>query len=267
MSASRPCLPRRLLRQLQEGGGWLTLRSDKGEDIIAVARPTDDTLTQWKVAMRGPELSDMLRNELFTLEVVLPDEFPMVPPKVRIVNEHLIHPNIAYKTGVVAADFLADRWSPWIQFETVLRCVQVLLDDPSFSDSANGWFGSGPCHNDDSGVLKLRATPTLRGERWRKTMWEHHQKQSLETWPFIIWLFSKGHPSLMQLNNAGLFQSYFEPYLLSHAHPTAYDLGAAAGLSSPELQRFRMRFARPSDDDAPAGPSGSGTASDPIVTG
>ena len=109
MSASRPCRPRRLLRQLQEGGGWLTLRSDKGEDIIAVARPTDDTLTQWKVAMRGPELSDMLRNEMFTLEVVLPDYFPMNPPKVRIVNEHLIHPNIAYKTGVVNSVSLGAR--------------------------------------------------------------------------------------------------------------------------------------------------------------
>ena len=64
MSASRPCVPRRLLRSLREGGGVLTLRSDKGEDIIAIARPTDDTLTQWKVAMRGPELSDMLRNDI-----------------------------------------------------------------------------------------------------------------------------------------------------------------------------------------------------------
>lgn len=124
---------RRIMKETQR------LLSDPVPGISAV--PDDSNARYFHVLVAGPEGSPF-EGGIFKLELFLPEEYPMSPPKVRFITK-IYHPNID-KLGRICLDILKDNWSPALQIRTVLLSVQALLsapnpDDPLANDVAEQW--------------------------------------------------------------------------------------------------------------------------------
>ncbi|KAH7338190.1 ubiquitin-conjugating enzyme/RWD-like protein [Rhizoctonia solani] len=83
------------------------------------ASPHEDNLRYFDVTIAGPGGSPF-EGGVFKLELFLPEEYPMNPPKVRFLTK-IYHPNI-------------DKWSPALQIRTVLLSIQALLSAPNPDD-------------------------------------------------------------------------------------------------------------------------------------
>jgi ubiquitin-conjugating enzyme E2 N len=126
-------LPNRIVKETQR------LMAEPVSGIKAV--PTESNARYFNVVVDGPADSPF-QGGVFNLELFLPEEYPMAPPKVRFVTK-IYHPNID-KLGRICLDILKDKWSPALQIRTVLLSIQALLsapnpDDPLANDVADLW--------------------------------------------------------------------------------------------------------------------------------
>ena len=133
MIEERRSLPRRLVKETQR------LQSDP--DIGVSAVPYQKNLRYFNVTIAGPNLSPY-QEGIFKLELFVPEEYPMGPPKVRFLTK-VYHPNID-KIGRIGLDILAYAWSPALHIRTVLLMIQALLcapnpDDPLATDVGEHW--------------------------------------------------------------------------------------------------------------------------------
>ncbi|KAF7377860.1 Ubiquitin-conjugating enzyme [Mycena sanguinolenta] len=116
-------LPKRIIKETER------LVADPAPGITAA--PHDDNLRYFDVTIQGPDGSPFQQG-IFKLELFLPEEYPMAPPKVRFLTK-IYHPNID-KLGRICLDILKDKWSPALQIRTVLLSIQALLSAPNPDD-------------------------------------------------------------------------------------------------------------------------------------
>ncbi|PNW88372.1 hypothetical protein CHLRE_01g026600v5 [Chlamydomonas reinhardtii] len=126
-------LPRRIIKETQK------LLSEPAPGISA--SPSEENLRYFNVMILGPQQSPY-EGGVFKLELFLPEDYPMAPPKVRFLTK-IYHPNID-KLGRICLDILKDKWSPALQIRTVLLSIQALLsapnpDDPLAEHVAKHW--------------------------------------------------------------------------------------------------------------------------------
>ncbi|KAF5832753.1 ubiquitin-conjugating enzyme/RWD-like protein [Dunaliella salina] len=143
-------LPRRIIKETQR------LLSEPAPGISA--SPSEDNLRYFNVMILGPSQSPY-EGGVFKLELFLPEDYPMAPPKVRFLTK-IYHPNVD-KLGRICLDILKDKWSPALQIRTVLLSIQALLsapnpDDPLADNVAQHW------KSDEPGAIRTARDWTLR---------------------------------------------------------------------------------------------------------
>lgn len=79
--------------------------------------------------------SNAFTGGVFNLELFLPDDYPMTPPKIRFLTR-IYHPNID-RLGRICLDVLKNNWSPALQIRTILLSIQALLGAPNPEDPLN----------------------------------------------------------------------------------------------------------------------------------
>ncbi|CAO1620369.1 unnamed protein product [Jaminaea pallidilutea] len=136
-------LPKRIIKETER------LIADPAPGINAT--PHEDNLRYFDVNIAGPGGSPFEGGQ-FKLELFLPEEYPMAPPKVRFLTK-IYHPNID-KLGRICLDILKDKWSPALQIRTVLLSIQALLsapnpDDPLDNGVAEHW------KRDEKGAIQV----------------------------------------------------------------------------------------------------------------
>ena len=114
---------KRILSEVKE------LRSEKNQYYYA--KPIEDNLYEWIASIRGPKQTPY-ENGVFTIHIVLPEEYPFKPPKLQFITK-IFHPNISYN-GDICLDLLKKEWSPILNISSLLLSIISLLNDPNPED-------------------------------------------------------------------------------------------------------------------------------------
>ncbi len=108
------------------------LKKDPISGISAEA--FSDNPRYFNVIISGPKDSPYEGGK-FHLQLYLPEEYPMVPPKCIFMTK-IYHPNIDF-LGRICLDILKKNWSPALQIRAVLLSIQSLLNEPNTADPLN----------------------------------------------------------------------------------------------------------------------------------
>ena len=117
------------------------------------ATPYQDNLRYFAVAIEGPPDSPYEKG-VFQLELFLPADYPMAPPKVRFLTK-IYHPNVD-KLGRICLDILKDKWSPALQIRTVLLSIQALLSAPNPDDPLDNTVAEVWKNNEQEALKRAR---------------------------------------------------------------------------------------------------------------
>jgi len=119
--------PQELPKRIQKETENLIKKPTPG--IIATPRPENPR--HFDVTIEGPN-DCCFAGGKFRLELFLPEDYPMVPPKIHFLTK-IYHPNID-RVGRICLDILKDKWSPALQIDKVCLSIQLLLQNPNPDD-------------------------------------------------------------------------------------------------------------------------------------
>ena len=92
-------LPRRIVKETER------ILKNPIAGISAIPKP--DNPRHFDISIQGPK-GCCYEGGLFRLELFLPEDYPMVPPKVHFLSK-IYHPNID-RVGRICLDILKDKW-------------------------------------------------------------------------------------------------------------------------------------------------------------
>lgn len=121
---------RRMKRELE-----LLSRGGAAPGIAAWAREEGSRLDVLDAEIRGAA-DTPYEGGIFRLEVVIPNEYPLKPPRVRFITR-IYHPNIDTQ-GRICLDSLnmppKGAWKPSLNVATLLTTIQALMSEPNGDD-------------------------------------------------------------------------------------------------------------------------------------
>merc|ERR1712157_637129 len=124
------------------------------EPIVGIyAEPSETDARHFFVKIAGPAETPF-EGGMFDLELFLPEEYPMVPPKV-LFRTKIYHPNID-KLGRICLDILKTKWSPALQIKAVLLSIQALLSAPNCDDPLDEAIAEHWKTNEEEAIKKAK---------------------------------------------------------------------------------------------------------------
>ncbi|KAM3415972.1 hypothetical protein BST61_g9461 [Cercospora zeina] len=143
-------LPKRIIKETER------LQNEPVPGISAT--PHDDNARYFDVVVEGPGGS-CYEGGVFQLELFLPDDYPMCPPRIRFLTR-IYHPNID-RLGRICLDVLKNNWSPALQIRTILLSIQALLGAPNPEDPLNEAVAKQWKENQPEAIKTAREWTTL----------------------------------------------------------------------------------------------------------
>lgn len=96
----------------------------------------DDDLTNLDVRLEGP-LGTPYEGGLWTVNVTMPQEYPLKAPRLRFVTK-ILHPNIEFTTGLVCMNVFKQAWSANYDLVNIFETfLPQLLRHPNPHDPLN----------------------------------------------------------------------------------------------------------------------------------
>ena len=108
-------------------------KCQEAEDFQLKIEPKDDNFMELTGEMVGPP-DTPYEGGTFVLDIKLPKNYPMAPPKVSFVTK-VWHPNISSEDGEICLDTLGKRWAATLTLRTVLLSIQLLLSSARGNDA------------------------------------------------------------------------------------------------------------------------------------
>jgi len=127
---------KRLVMELQKvSQGDLSVWYHSGSGIHIF--PAGDDLGFWRALMEGPS-GIPFEGGVFLLNVVIPPNYPMVPPKISFETP-VYHCNVS-DSGKICLDLLQESWTPAMTIPKALEAIRILLAKPDTDNALRQWI-------------------------------------------------------------------------------------------------------------------------------
>ena len=133
-----------------------------------------ENIRYFSIAMNIKSKGSPYDGGLFRLELFVPAEYPIKPPRVRFLTR-IYHPNID-SLGRICLDILHDNWSPVLQIRTIITSIQDLLSRPDPDDP----FPPRRIHKVEGESKVDTSTSVTIAEHWKSN--EHEAIERAKDW-------------------------------------------------------------------------------------
>jgi peroxin-4 len=156
----------RILHELRQAR-----RENKAELFITAK---EDNIRIWTAVIKAPD-GTPFQGHYFHVSLILPDGYPIDPPKVRFLTP-IFHPNIHFKKGKVCLDILKKKWTPAWGIQAVCSAISALLNSPEPDSPLNTLAGNLLRCHDDVGYWSMASMYARKFAPTTNSLWAEANK-------------------------------------------------------------------------------------------